>query len=238
MALLGMLPANVYIEKNTLSLFGRIARDQSCIENDLAKRQLAVRDPSDKSWFSSVRNILNTYWLPTAYELMEHPPSREQWKKQVKCQLHSYVEQQWREDMTSKSTLKYLNPESVKVGKIHPVFAIVRHNTYDVKRAEVKAKLLTGTYILQSNRAKFNQFSVSSLCQLCNKNPETREHFLVTCEALHQLRSESWNKIRALFEFSRGINFGSGTYYTASTGLQSSSHREGTMPKRIPDQRP
>ena len=74
MALLGMLPANVYIEKNTLSLFGRIARDQSCIENDLAKRQLAVRDPSDKSWFSSVRNILNTYWLPTAYELMEHPP--------------------------------------------------------------------------------------------------------------------------------------------------------------------
>ena len=74
LALLGMLPVNVCIEKNTLSLFGRIARDQSCIENDLAKRQLAVRDLSDKSWFSLVRNILNTYWLPTAYELLEHPP--------------------------------------------------------------------------------------------------------------------------------------------------------------------
>ena len=111
LALLGMLPINVCIEKNILSLFGRIARDQSCIENDLAKRQLAVRDPSDKSWFSSVRNILNTYWLPTAYEILEHPPphpSSEQWKKQVKCQLHSHVEQQWRDDITSKSTLKYL----------------------------------------------------------------------------------------------------------------------------------
>ena len=49
LALLGMLPINVCIEKNILNLFDRIARDQSCIENDLAKRQLAVRDPSDKS---------------------------------------------------------------------------------------------------------------------------------------------------------------------------------------------
>ena len=49
LALLGMLPVNMCIEKNTLSLFGRMARDQSCIKNDLAKRQLAVRGPSDKS---------------------------------------------------------------------------------------------------------------------------------------------------------------------------------------------
>ena len=201
LALLGML------EKNILNLFGRVARDQSCIENDLAKRQLAVRDPSDKSWFSSVRNILNTYWLPTAYEILEHPPSSEQWKKQVKYQLHTHVEKQWRDDIISKSTLKYLNPEAVKVGKIHPVFATVRNNPYDVNRAKVKARLLTGTYTLQSNREKFNQFNVSPICQLCNKDPETREHFLVTCEALHQLRIELWNKITALFEFSRGISF-------------------------------
>ena len=175
LALLGMLPINVCIEKNILNLFGRVARDQSCIENDLAKRQLAVRDPSDKSWFSSVRNILNTYWLPTAYEIFEHPPSSEEWKKQVKCQLHTHVEKQWRDDIISKSTLKYLNPEAVKVGKIHPVFATVRNNSYDVNRAKVKARLLTGTYTLQSNRAKFNQFNVSPLCQLCNKDPETRE---------------------------------------------------------------
>ena len=166
-----------------------------------------MRDSSDKSWFSSVRNILSTYWLPTAYEILEHPLSSEQWKKQVKCHFHTYVEKQWRDDIISKSTLKYLNPEAVKVGKIHPVFATVRNNSYDINRAKVKARLLTGTYTLQSNRAKFNQFNVSPLCQLCNKDPETREHFLVTCEALHQLRIESWNKIRALFEFSRGISF-------------------------------
>ena len=72
--------------------------------------------------------------------------------------------------------------------------------------AEVKVRLLTGTYILQSNRAKFNQFNEGPTCQLCNKYPETREHFLITCEAFHVLRTVSMNKIRALFEHSSGIS--------------------------------
>ena len=71
------------IEKNILSLFGRVVRDQSSIENDIAVRQLAVRSISEKSWFSSVRIILNTYDLPSAYELLENPPTKEQWKKSV-----------------------------------------------------------------------------------------------------------------------------------------------------------
>ena len=38
-----------------------------------------------------------------------------------------------------------------------------------VRRAEIKARLLTGTYTLQSNRAKFNQYNVSPICKLCKK---------------------------------------------------------------------
>ena len=51
--LLGILPVKV-CRKEQL-------RDQSCIENELARRQLAVKDPTDKNWFSSIRNILNSY---------------------------------------------------------------------------------------------------------------------------------------------------------------------------------
>ena len=44
LALLGMLPVGACIEKNVLTLFCNIARDQSCIENQTATRQLAVRN--------------------------------------------------------------------------------------------------------------------------------------------------------------------------------------------------
>ena len=182
LALLGILLISACIEKNILSLFGRVVRDQSSIENDIAVRQLAVRSISEKSWFSSVRIILNTYDLPSAYELLENPPTKEQWKKSVKTKIHEAVDQQWHDDIKSKSSLRYLNPGAVKIGKVHQVYASVRKNTYDVRRAEVKVRLLTGTYTLQSNRAKFNQYNVCPTYQLCNKNPETREHFITVCE--------------------------------------------------------
>ena len=42
----------------------------------------------------------------------------------------------------------------------------------------MKAKFLTGTYTLQSNKAKFNQFCVNPQCPLCKKLPGTREQFI------------------------------------------------------------
>ena len=91
LALMGALPVSVCVEKNILSLFGRVVRDRLSIENDIPVRQLAVRSITEKSWFSSVRMVLNAYSLPSAYELLNNPPSEEQWgKKNSKKQSASY----------------------------------------------------------------------------------------------------------------------------------------------------
>ena len=71
-----------------------------------------------------------------------------------------HVEAQWTYEISEKSSLKYLNPQSVKAGSAHHIYSTVRPNIEDVKRAEIKARILTGTYTLQSNRAKFNQYQV------------------------------------------------------------------------------
>ena len=47
-----------------------------------------------------------------------------------------------------------------------------------IKKAGIKARLMTGTYVLQSNRAKFNQYKVDPTCTLCEDEPEGQEHFL------------------------------------------------------------
>ena len=49
-------------------------------------------------------------------------------------------------------------------------------------------KMSVGTYILQSNRARFNQFTVAKVCPLCQLDDETMGHFLLRCKELQLTR--------------------------------------------------
>ena len=48
--------------------------------------------------------------------------------------------------------------------------------------------MLSGTYILQKNKARFNQYEVSSLCPLCGIEHEDLMHLMLTCEKLEEVR--------------------------------------------------
>lgn len=104
--------------------------------------------------------------------------------------MHSHIEAMWRVKMNEKSSLKYINPDSLKVGSEHPVWATVRNSITDNRWAQLKCKLLSGTYTLQSNRAAFNQYTVDATCKLSLAAPETRQHFLVECSVY----SAEWGK--------------------------------------------
>ena len=56
------------------------------------------------------------------------------------------------------------------------------------RRGNTKIPLLTGTYILQENGARFSQYAVDDTCNLCLANAESREHFLVDCSRLERVR--------------------------------------------------
>ena len=104
--------------------------------------------------------------------------------------INAIVEESWTEDMQSLSSLKYINADKVKVEQCHPIWATVRDNVYYSRRAQTKCRLLTGKYTLQSNRAVFSQHLVDPTCKLCNKAPETREHFLVEYQVPSQERKK------------------------------------------------
>ena len=59
-----------------------------------------------------------------------------------------------------------------------------------VSKAMIKVKLLLGIYILQSNRHKFNKYEVRPVCPLCNSGEEGREHFIVICYKLMDVRQK------------------------------------------------
>ena len=73
---------------------------------------------------------------------------------------------------------------------------LVRSSIHDSRRAQLKCRLLTGTYILQGNRAAFNQYQVDPTCRLCSVSPETRQHFISECSFLNPERSAFIEKLQ------------------------------------------
>ena len=74
-----------------------------------------------------------------------------------------------------------LNFENFKVGVVHNIWESSGSELLSVKRACVKAKIISGTYTLQADRAKFNGNRTSSLCPLCFKQSEDLMHFIIKC---------------------------------------------------------
>ncbi|MEW8547950.1 MAG: hypothetical protein AB2693_30965 [Candidatus Thiodiazotropha sp.] len=195
LALLGILPLEAALHKNTLTTFVNMIRHKSSIENDIALRQIVMKDESDKSWFMSIRKTLKQYNLPSIFQLLNTPPSKTEWKKLLNDAVHSAIEASWKLDIKSKPSLKYVNADSLKIGKSHHVWATVRSSIHDNRRAQLKCKLLTGTYNLQGNRAAFNQHQVNATCRLCSSAPETRQHFLSECTFFHAERQAYIDKL-------------------------------------------
>ena len=115
-----------------------------------------MKSRNEQSCFNDLKTILELYDLPNQYELLKNPSSKEQWKSSSNKSINKYIENSWKNEINGKSSLKYLNQDILLVGKPHPVWASVRYNIQDRKRAELKVKLLTGSYTLQANKANFN----------------------------------------------------------------------------------
>ena len=130
------------------------------------------------------------------FPLFDQQISKSEWKAVMSNAVHSYIEATWRAEVSAKASLKYVNPDSLKVGKAHPAWATVRNTIFDNKRAHLKCKVLTGTSILQGHRAAFNQYTVDATCKLCLAAPETRHHFIAEYPAYALEREVYVEKLR------------------------------------------
>ena len=80
------------------------------------------------------------------------------------------------------------------------------HDVRIVKGAYPKLCLLTGTYILQENRARFSQYSVRDCCLLCGAGAETRTHFIAGCSSLEPIRVIFKEQLTTILSRKRPLN--------------------------------
>ena len=196
----GLLPAEAVIHKRVFTLFGNITRlANTSIENQLVKRQLEIKTFKSHSWFVAVKKTLLKYDLPSAESLLEKPIAKFAWKKLFNESVNKY----WAEQVLSQSklyaSLRYLS-KSYTVGKCHKAVKPYEFSNRDICRIPVKTKILTGTFILQSNSARFNQNEVDPTCQLCYAESETLTHFLLKCRNLETVRKPILDKFNTVLK--------------------------------------
>ena len=71
-------------------------------------------------------------------------------------------------DIKSKKTLRYLNSSTctLNIGSTYLVWNSIDSEA-EVRKGAIKARVLTGVYILQSTRHSFSGGTIDATCQLC-----------------------------------------------------------------------
>ena len=181
---------------------------------ELSSRQIAFNLDNNQSYFSKVQYILNIYDLPNLQCLSEGLTSKEIWKLQVKRAINKHWSELLQKEALEKSTLKYMNIDSVEIGRTHSVWSSLESTVSDVRKGITKSRMITGTYMLQSNVYKFSNATESSICKCCATDSEDIVHMLLDCPALFAQRKQYFGDLRSLIVNCVGIKQWESTFNT------------------------
>ena len=204
----GLLPIEAQIHIKALNFFNNICSlPEETVEKRLARRQCAIKSSKSVSWFMEIKKLLLTYELPDIDSLLECSIPRNTWKKQIFKKISEFWTNQVVEVAKSYSSLRYLCCDNYVPGKAHPLLRLHVDSTRDANRVRLKLKLASGCYILQSNRAAFNQNEVNPTCLLCGEEDENLAHFLLRCKGLETVRQPILGDIHHTIQDLSGTDF-------------------------------
>ena len=126
-----------------------------------------------------------------------NPWRKSEWKSMVKSTVSSHWVGIMRTEAEGKPSMKFMSPD-LDPHSAHHLWP--RGGCASRKRvaASYRAKMLSGSYILQANRAKFNQNKVNPTCPLCHSAPEDLPHFILICPNLCKTRNKYLPRIKHL----------------------------------------
>ena len=136
----------------SLELLFNILTTNNTTIRDLSTRQIAIDIDKSKNYFSRVQEILDIYQLPHIRELKLSNLTIKQWKIQIKNAVNKYWTEHLQSETREKSTLKYLNIDSLKIGSTHLVWSSFESTVSEFRMGITKCWMLTGTNLLQTNK--------------------------------------------------------------------------------------
>ena len=128
--------------------------------------------------------------------LVDALPTKFAWKRGINLNIAEKWTNKLSEEVEGKSAMKLCNRDILKINGVHPVWSSLPAVTREVKKSQIKTRLLTGTYLLQSDMHRFSKKRDEQKCELCQIEQENMEHFLLRCPALNEKRKTTLSKLK------------------------------------------
>jgi hypothetical protein len=158
--LLGALPIEAEIHKRQLSLlYSTLSCNNERIK-EVMDRQICTNYDNKQSFFCKVLELIQMYDMPSIQALKNSLPKKVHWKREVNNKINNFWTQKLVEEASSKSSLKYLNIKNLEIGKSSNVWNLHLEPRLETRKAIVKARMVTGSYILEIDKHKFNNNSI------------------------------------------------------------------------------
>ena len=196
--LLGVLPVEGEIHRKKLTLLHAILSCDNSKLKEILKRQISVNSDNPKSFFHQSILLLQQYNLPNILDSSIKLPSKVVWKKILRSTINKYWTYDLQEKAKSKSSLSSLNTTILEIGTVHPVWESASQSLLDVRKSMIKARMLTGTYLVQADKYKFSQYKINATCLLCQREDEDLTHVLTFCPALRETRMKYFLPLKIL----------------------------------------
>ena len=195
----GLFPVKCELDCLTLGLFGFICRmDEQNPLKVLALRQLSLPE-SSTGWFTYAIDIAREYNLDTLLlaNVIQSMP-KNAYNAIIKTVIKGFWSDRLSEKAASMSSLCYMDINLITLGEPHYMWP-TKANSRIRLAYKIRIKLLTGSYILQYNRAKYSKAEVSPLCILCDKQEvENVHHFMLACPSSEDIRVKHLNRLELL----------------------------------------
>ena len=187
----GTLPGMAQLHIRQLTLFIMVTRHPNNILNRHARSCFTTSKPSEKSWFTAIRELCLIYSLPHPITFLDNTPAKASVKSLIRKKIVDYWECKLRDEAADLPSLEYFNPSFMSLSKPHPLFSTASDSPYEVIKATIQAKMLSGRYRTEKLCRYWSQ-NRKGICIIntCRdlEIPEDLHHILSACPAFDQIR--------------------------------------------------
>ena len=137
------------------------------------------------------------YGLPHPIELLQHPPSKEAFKRKTKDLINKYWEDLLRSESETlqMSSLRFLDTKLLSLQKPSTLYLMAGSNSYESSKSLVVAKMISGRYRCEYLTRHWTPSNREGFClsQSCQNVKGDLTHLLVQCPAINRTRERLFN---------------------------------------------
>ena len=186
----GCLPGEAIVHIKQLTLFLMICHLPEDVLHLHGKHVLATGQPPKKSWFSQILNICEKYQLPHPHLLLENPPPKGPFKRQVKHAVTKTWEDALQQEALELSSIKMFHAQSRNLSQPDLVWVTAGNNSFEVRKSCILARMMSGRY-RTDYFARHWTSNKQGLCLIpgCSDKIGDLQHLLIECSALSNKRA-------------------------------------------------